>query len=92
MYDIKMSEKLPSCPICNQKVLLPFSSDHVTAGGKTFSFWFCSNCGFYLTTTAITNRSIDPEKDIKTGINLEIRQKIGGMKKNYQKTQLQEEE
>ena len=80
-----MSEiRLPFCPICSQEILLPFSSDHVSASGKTFSCWFCSNCGFYLTT--VDSKAVNPEKDIKTGFNLELRKKIREMKETYQKT------
>lgn len=74
----------PLCPICNQEALLPFSSDHVSAGGKTFSCWFCPNCGFYLTT--VNKGDVDPERDIKTGISLELKDKIHAMKKSYQTT------
>jgi hypothetical protein len=80
-----MSEKIfPYCPICNREVLLPFSSDHVSAGGKAFSCWFCSNCGFYLTT--VDNKAVNPKKDIKAGFNIELRQKILEMKDQYKKT------
>ena len=78
----------PLCPICDQATMLPFSSDHVSAGGKAFSCWFCSNCGFYLST--IDNKAINPEKDIKTGFNLELRQKINDMKEQYKKTKNKE--
>ena len=74
----------PSCPICNKEVLLPFSS--VSVDVKTFSIWFCSNCGFCLTTA--NNRAINPEKDINTGFNLDLRQKIREMKEQYNKTEL----
>ena len=82
---IKMTEiRFPLCPVCNQETMLPFSSDHVSAGGKTFSCWFCPNCGFYLTT--VNRGDVNPEKDIKAGINLELKKKIHAMKEYYQKT------
>ena len=57
----KMSEiKFPVCPICKKEVLLPFSIMQVgmDISNKVYGTWFCSNCGFFLTTR--DTRAINP--------------------------------
>jgi len=80
-----MSESsYPLCPICKKEILVPFSSTQFELGSKTFGCWFCSWCGFYLTTR--DNRAINPEQDIETGFNIQLRRKIREMKKNHIKS------
>lgn len=80
-----MSESVfPLCPICKKEILVPFSATQYDIGSKTFGFWFCSWCGFYLTTR--DSRAVNPEEDIETGFNIQLRGKIREMKKDYGKS------
>ncbi|MEJ2241424.1 MAG: hypothetical protein P8Y18_04700 [Candidatus Bathyarchaeota archaeon] len=82
-----MSEnKYPICPICKKEVLLPFSIMQVAVehpAEKTYGNWICSNCGFFLTTR--DTRAINPEKDIESGFNLDLQQKVEDLRKEYYK-------
>ena len=81
-----MSEiKFPVCPICKKEVLLPFSITTVggTLSEKIYGTWFCSNCGFFLTTR--DTRANNPERDIEAGFNHGLRAEIQRMRNEYQK-------
>lgn len=75
--------RLPDCPICNREVLLPLSISQQSgyASGKPYGLWICSNCGFYITTS--DTRAINPDKDIKTGFNQSLREKVEKLRKEY---------
>ena len=77
-----MSEtRHPVCPICKKEVLLPFSIIHYEAS-KTFGNWFCSNCGFCISTD--DSRCYEPKEDIKVSLIPELATRIRELKRIYE--------
>ena len=87
LWGIKLTElSFPVCPICKREVLLPFSTMQFgvkSVSDKTFGSWVCSNCGFYLSTK--DNKASNPDQDIETGFNKNLRKKIEELRKQYNK-------
>ena len=74
---------LPICPICKKELMIPFSASQYEAGAKIFGTWICSKCGFYMTTG--DTRGVDPESDIKIGINSDLKIRISEMREKHLK-------
>lgn len=77
----------PSCPVCKNEVLLPFSIFENEMKTKTFGSWVCTNCGFCISTH--NSKGSNPKEDITVYFIDELKIKIEELRRKHQNKRAQ---